>query len=123
MEAGEGAVLEEIACDAVAMSGGWSPVVHLWSHCGGKLRWDTTHACFSPDVDNPPKGADGLGFVTPAGAAAGVFALDDVLCDAHAAADGVAVSLGFKLPKNTVAPKAERREDAPMAPVWMMPQH
>jgi sarcosine oxidase subunit alpha len=35
--AGEGAVQEEIACDAVAMSGGWSPVVHLWSHCGGKL--------------------------------------------------------------------------------------
>ena len=36
-QAGEGAVLEEIACEAVAMSGGWSPVVHLWSHCGGKL--------------------------------------------------------------------------------------
>ncbi|MGJ5620130.1 sarcosine oxidase subunit alpha family protein [Sulfitobacter sp. MF3-043] len=121
-QAGEGAVLEEIACDAVAMSGGWSPVVHLWSHCGGKLRWDTALACFSPDVDNPPKGADGLGFVTPAGAAAGVFALDDVLCDAHAAADGVAVSLGFKLPKDSSAPKAERRVDAPMAPVWMMPQ-
>jgi sarcosine oxidase subunit alpha len=39
LQAGEGAVLEEIACDAVAMSGGWSPVVHLWSHCGGKLIW------------------------------------------------------------------------------------
>jgi len=37
-QAGEGAALEEIKCDAVAMSGGWSPVVHLWSHCGGKLR-------------------------------------------------------------------------------------
>ncbi len=121
-QAGEGAVLEEIACDAVAMSGGWSPVVHLWSHCGGKLRWDAAHACFSPDVDNPPKGADGLGFVTPAGTAAGIFGLDDVLNDAYAAADGVAVSLGFKLPKDSAAPKAERREDAPMAPVWMMPQ-
>ncbi len=121
-QAGEGAVLEEITCDAVAMSGGWSPVVHLWSHCGGKLRWDTTHACFSPDVDNPPLGADGAGFVTPAGAAAGVFALDDVLNDAHAAADGVMTTLGFKLPKGLTAPSAERREDAPMAPVWMMPQ-
>ncbi|MGJ8626670.1 MAG: sarcosine oxidase subunit alpha family protein [Sulfitobacter sp.] len=121
-QAGEGAVLEDIACDAIAMSGGWSPVVHLWSHCGGKLRWDTTHACFSPDVDNPPKGADGLGFVTPAGTAAGIFALDDVLHDAHAAADGVVVTLGFKLPKGIAAPHAERRIDAPMAPVWMMPQ-
>jgi len=120
-QAGEGAVLEEIACDAVAMSGGWSPVVHLWSHCGGKLRWDTTHACFSPDVDNPPKGADGMGFVTPAGAASGMFALDDVLHDAHAAAEGVITCLDMKLPKEVTSPVAERREESPMAPVWMMP--
>lgn len=121
-QAGEGAVLEEIACDAVAMSGGWSPVVHLWSHCGGKLTWDTTHACFRPDQDHPPTGADGHGFVTPAGAAAGVFPLDDVLHDAHAAADGVATSLGFKLPRDFTSPEALRREEAPMMPVWQMPQ-
>ncbi|MFK7835269.1 MAG: sarcosine oxidase subunit alpha family protein [Sulfitobacter sp.] len=121
-QAGEGAVLEEIACDAVAMSGGWSPVVHLWSHCGGKLRWDTTHACFSPDVDNPPKGADGMAFVTAAGAAAGVFALDDVLHDAHAAGEGVVTCLDMKVPKDATAPIAERREESPMAPVWLMPQ-
>ncbi|WPZ28360.1 sarcosine oxidase subunit alpha family protein [Sulfitobacter sp. OXR-159] len=121
-QAGEGAVLEEIACDAVAMSGGWSPVVHLWSHCGGKLTWDKTHACFRPDQDHPPTGADGHGFVTPAGAAAGVFALDDVLHDAHAAADGVATSLGFKMPRDFTSPEAMRREEAPMMPVWQMPQ-
>ncbi|MBD3662441.1 sarcosine oxidase subunit alpha family protein [Sulfitobacter sp. TSTF-M16] len=121
-QAGEGAVLEEISCDAVAMSGGWSPVVHLWSHCGGKLRWDTTQACFSPDVDNPPLGADGMGFVTPAGAASGVFALDDVLNDAFAAADGVMTSLGFDVPRDLKSPEAERRQDAPMMPVWLMPQ-
>ena len=121
-QAGEGAVLEEIACDAVAMSGGWSPVVHLWSHCGGKLRWDTTHVCFSPDVDNPPKGVDGMGFVTPAGAASGMFALDDVLHDAFAAAEGVVTCLDMKLPKDVASPVAERREESPMAPVWMMPQ-
>ncbi|WP_372834164.1 2Fe-2S iron-sulfur cluster-binding protein, partial [Puniceibacterium confluentis] len=49
-QAGEGAVLETIACDAVAMSGGWSPVVHLWSHCGGKLVWDEQQAFFRPDL-------------------------------------------------------------------------
>lgn len=120
-QAGEGAVLEEIACDVVAMSGGWSPVVHLWSHCGGKLRWDTGLACFSPDLDNAPKGADGMGFVTPAGAASGTFALDDVLHDAHSAAGGVITCLDMKLPKGTTSPIAERREESPMAPVWMMP--
>ncbi len=121
-QAGEGAVLEEIACDVVAMSGGWSPVVHLWSHCGGKLRWDAENACFSPDVDNPPKRADGMGFVTPAGAASGLMVLDDVLNDAFAAADGVMTTQGRKLPKGAKAPVAERREDAPMMPVWLMPQ-
>jgi len=48
-QAGEGAVLEEIPCDVVAMSGGWSPVVHLWSHCGGKLLWDEAQSHFRPD--------------------------------------------------------------------------
>jgi len=85
LQAGEGSVLEDIACDAVAMSGGWSPVVHLWSHCGGKLIWDGAQACFRPDPDRPPLTHDGSAMVIAAGAANG--ALDDaaVLADAHAA--------------------------------------
>ncbi|MCX7565024.1 sarcosine oxidase subunit alpha family protein [Sulfitobacter sp. F26169L] len=121
-QAGEGAVLEEISCDAVAMSGGWSPVVHLWSHCGGKLVWNTANACFNPDPDHAPKGADGSQFVTTAGAASGSFQLDDLLNDAFAAADGVLRCLGMKLPKGAKSSKGERREEAPMAPVWLMPQ-
>ncbi|MER2508610.1 MAG: 2Fe-2S iron-sulfur cluster-binding protein, partial [Amaricoccus sp.] len=58
-QAGEGAVLEDIPCDAVAMSGGWSPVVHLWSHSGGKLAWNEALAHFAPDPSRPPLGADG----------------------------------------------------------------
>ncbi|HEY3077713.1 MAG TPA: 2Fe-2S iron-sulfur cluster-binding protein, partial [Burkholderiales bacterium] len=38
-----------IACDLVAMAGGWSPVVHLYSQAQGKLRWDATKLCFVPD--------------------------------------------------------------------------
>ena len=68
-----------ITCDAVAMSGGWSPVVHLWSHCGGKLSWDDEQAMFRPDVDNAPTGAGGEGFVRCAGTAEGHLDLDDVL--------------------------------------------
>ena len=67
-QAGEGAVLEEIGCDVVAMSGGWSPVVHLWSHCGGKLHWDNDYAMFRPDVHKAPQGGDGAAFVRAAGA-------------------------------------------------------
>ena len=33
-----------IACDAVAMSGGWSPIVNLACHRGAKPQWDETIA-------------------------------------------------------------------------------
>jgi sarcosine oxidase, subunit alpha len=70
-QAGEGAVQEEIACEAVAMSGGWSPVVHLFSHCGGKLTWDETISAFIPDPKRPPLNHDGSAMVEVVGSAAG----------------------------------------------------
>ncbi|MEB8388469.1 sarcosine oxidase subunit alpha family protein [Rhodobacteraceae bacterium KMM 6894] len=120
-QAGEGAVLKEIACDAVAMSGGWSPVVHLWSHCGGKLIWDETTAAFRPNVDKAPTGADGEGFVLPAGAANGALRLDDVLTDAHAMGRAAAKATGHTA-KDATAPQGTSPDEAPMMPVWMMPQ-
>ena len=70
-QAGEGAVTEEIACEAVAMSGGWSPIVHLWSHCGGKLTWDNGISAFVPDPTRPPLNHDGSAMVECVGSAAG----------------------------------------------------
>jgi sarcosine oxidase, subunit alpha len=45
LSAGRGRVVSEsrIACDFVAVSGGWNPAVHLWCHNGGKLA--LTRAC------------------------------------------------------------------------------
>ena len=71
LQAGEGAVLEDVACECVAMSGGWSPVVHLWSHCGGKLIWDDAQAHFRPDPTRPPTGQDGSVMVACVGASNG----------------------------------------------------
>ncbi|MGR3376229.1 sarcosine oxidase subunit alpha family protein [Salipiger abyssi] len=120
LQAGEGAVLEEIPCDAVAMSGGWSPVVHLWSHCGGKLAWDEAGAFFRPDPSRAPTGADGAPFVSVAGAANGAFHLSDTLADAEKAAVAAAEALGHKA--GAAAPRAEATTEAPLAPVWLMPQ-
>ena len=89
LQAGEGAVTESINCDAVAMSGGWSPVVHLWSHCGGKLTWDETLTAFIPDATRPPTNHDGSAMVIAAGAALGVFDTAGILASAKAAANGV----------------------------------
>ncbi len=37
-----------IECDAIAMSGGMSPTIHLYSQAGGRLRYDEALACFVP---------------------------------------------------------------------------
>ena len=119
---GTGGALEEVECDAVAMSGGWSPVVHLWSHCGGKLIWDEARAHFRPDPERPPRGADGEGFVIPAGAANGELALNGILGDADEAGKTAARGAGFK-PARSKAPRGETVEEAPLQPVWLMPRH
>ena len=116
MQAGEGAVLEEIACDAVAMSGGWSPVVHLWSHCGGKLTWDAFGAMFRPDAARPPISHDGLPMVFAAGAANGALHADAALADAANAG-----AAAFNAKPGTAA-KADARDEAALEPVWIMPQ-
>ena len=121
MQAGEGVSLEEIPCDAVAMSGGWSPVVHLWSHCGGKLTWDADLAMFRPDAARPPLGADGTGFVLAAGTANGFLDATDVMNDANAAGRQAAKEAGGK-PVAGSAPKAISEQEKPMQPVWSMPQ-
>ena len=37
-----------LPCDAIGMAGGWNPAVHLYSHAGGKVRWDDIGVCFRP---------------------------------------------------------------------------
>jgi len=67
----EGVVLDDgsgIECDVLAVSGGWSPAVHLWTQRGGRLRYDERTASFVP-------GGDLVG-VEVAGKAAGGGLLD-----------------------------------------------
>ena len=84
-QAGEGAMTEELPCEAVAMSGGWSPVVHLWSHCGGKLTWDAARLMFRPDPTRPPINHDGSAMVIAAGSANGALTAAEVMDDVNAA--------------------------------------
>ena len=69
-------------------------MVHLWSHCGGKLLWDEGRALFAPDPARAPTGADGRANVAAVGAAAGDLAV--------AALTGAAA-------------------ETPMLPTWVMP--
>ncbi|MFN3953512.1 MAG: sarcosine oxidase subunit alpha family protein [Pararhodobacter sp.] len=106
-----GAVAETLACDALGMSGGWSPVVHLWSHCGGKLLWDEAGAFFRPDPARAPLGHEGQPFVRALGSANGLMQAADVLADAAA----------VFAPAGKSNPKASAEPEDPLAPVWMMP--
>lgn len=113
-QAGEGTVQEEIPCEAVAMSGGWSPVVHLWSHCGGKLLWDETISAFIPDPSRPPLNHDGSAMVSVVGAAAGCLALPNILA-------GLVNTSGkgaIRLPDTCQTPDGS----VSIPPVWVMPQ-
>lgn len=117
-QAGQGTVLEEIACDCLAMSGGWSPVVHLWSHCGGKLIWDEALAMFRPNPEKAPLNQKGEGFVLAAGAANGHFSLSAVMQDAlqqGAEAAGITAA-------SQPLPEVDQTAEAAMEAVWMMPQ-
>lgn len=55
-----------LPCDLVAMSGGWTPTIHLFSQSGGSLRFDETIQAFVPNRAVQP--------VTAVGAAAGDLA-------------------------------------------------
>jgi sarcosine oxidase subunit alpha len=119
-QSGTGAGGEAIGCEAVAMSGGWSPAVHLWSQPGGKVLWDAVLAMFRPDPERPPTGADGLPFVLPAGSANGTLATGAVLAEAAAAGARAAAETGHP-PADVEIPDAADPAEAPPEPVWLMP--
>ncbi len=66
---------ELVHCDAVLMSGGWTPSVHLFSQSRGKLRFDESLGAFVPDRSAARERS--------AGGCAGVFGLDDVHRPGH----------------------------------------
>ena len=68
------------AFDALLLSGGWTPTVHLYAQARGRLRYDEALAALVPDsvVEN----------MAVAGAANGAFTLDEALRQGHAAGGG-----------------------------------
>jgi len=77
----------KIACDVLAVSGGWAPNVALFSQSRGKLRWDEELAAFRPGVSWQRERS--------AGAANGTFALADALAEGARAGVEAAAAAGF----------------------------
>lgn len=66
-----GRTLKTLACDVIAMSGGWTPTIHLYSQAGGALDYDAAKRCFIPRACDQA--------VRVAGAAKGTLLLKDCL--------------------------------------------
>ena len=113
--------IEKIACDCIAMSGGWSPVVHLYSHCGGKLKWDDKMALFKPDSSAKPTSHDGLPFVTPVGSANGFLLMQEVLKDAREGCLEVVEASGGKVKKESFKLIEQEYENS-LEAIWIAPQ-
>ncbi len=76
----------EVKCDAVLMSGGWTPSLHLFSHTKGKLAWDDDLTTFLPS-DTPED-------CVIAGAGRGLWGIEAALADGAAQAQAALDALG-----------------------------
>ncbi|MFP5366177.1 MAG: FAD-dependent oxidoreductase, partial [Actinomycetes bacterium] len=104
--------IEQIACDLLAVSGGWSPLVHLHSQRQGKLRWDDDLAAFVPSTVVPNQQTIGSG--------RGSFALADCLAEGVFAGLTAARAAGFSTAVEP-SPLAEPKAAAPTRQLWLVP--
>ena len=108
IEVATGPRTERLAVDGLAVSGGFSPNLHLTSHHGNRPVWDAAIAAFVPGT--PPPGLE------VAGAAAGRFGLAACLADGAAKGAGAARDLGFDRATGPV-PRASDEASA-LVPFW-----
>jgi len=99
-------------CDLLAMSGGWSPVVHLQSQSGARPRFDTSRACFVP--------GDPVQAERSAGSARGTWDTAGCLLEGNEAGVAAAAACGFETAAPGV-PAADEAEETALEPLWRVP--
>jgi len=100
-----------LSCDLLAVSGGWSPVVHLSSQSGAKAIWDEEAAMFLPG--RPVQAQASVG------AASGTMDLKTILKQAVDAGNAAAKACGFDATMK--APIAAAVQSDPIMPLWLVP--
>lgn len=84
---GDTGKMRAIPCDALLMSGGWTPSLHLFSHTQGKLVWDEASGTFLPGEKTEN--------CHIAGAGRGLWGLANALHDGGQAGEKAAQAAGF----------------------------
>lgn len=109
-----GAHAVTIACDALGMSGGWSPVVHLSSHGGIRPVYNEAIAAFVPG-----------GFAARhfgAGAMMGTFGMAAAIAEGSTAGAAAASAAGFGRTRPVMAPDHVTGRSYSVLPAWVPPQ-
>lgn len=101
-------------CDLIAMSGGFSPVIHLNCQAGTKAVWDDTTQSFVPG--KPAQGE------RSAGACTGIQSLRECALSGLQAGSAAAAALGFGDAKAFAPVIANCTHDA-IRPLWSVPHH
>ncbi|NGO90444.1 MAG: sarcosine oxidase subunit alpha family protein [Halomonas sp.] len=103
--------VQELACDTIASSGGYSPVIHLASHTGARPTWRDDILGFVPGL---VKG------VQACGGAQGVYALGDVLGNGVEAGIKAAATLGYDTQPVNI-PSVEPIKQGPSVALFQVP--
>lgn len=106
---------ESLDCDLLAVSGGWSPVVHLHSQRQGRLRWDEDLVAFVPDGSVRHQHVVGAG--------RGTYDLDCCLAEGALAGARAATDAGFPVPVPAPQSGEARPGDGagPVRALWLVP--
>ena len=101
-------------CDLVAISGGWSPAVHLHSQTGAPVVYDPERVCFVP--------GEPLWDSVSAGSGAGTFDLAGCLREGAEAGAAAAAATGFG-DGVTLGdlPSVDEFRQEPTKPMWIVP--
>lgn len=103
---------KRLACDLLAISGGFSPVLHLFSQAGGKAAWSDEQSAFLP--------GDTVPSVHCAGASAGQIDLPGAAQSGHAAGQRASEAAGF-VGGDCLPPEAAPFRVGALRPLWLVP--
>ncbi|WP_251978673.1 sarcosine oxidase subunit alpha family protein [Salinicola avicenniae] len=104
--------VETLACDTIASSGGYSPVVHLASHTGKRPQWRDDLLGFVPGEVKSMHFAGGV---------QGVYALGETLADGGRAGAEAARAAGFAQAEAITLPSVEARHESPASALYQVP--
>ncbi|MFZ2007879.1 MAG: glycine cleavage T C-terminal barrel domain-containing protein, partial [Stellaceae bacterium] len=107
-----GGPVKKIACDLLAVSGGWNPAVHLFAHTGNRLHYSEALAAFVPG------GTDAA--IEPVGASRGSFDLAACLAEGAEAGIRAAAASGFTVSSLTL-PEVSPAVATPLEALWLIP--